>query len=70
MCCFGSIREKNREAIIPPVIQQTVVYLKEKGETNTTAAEIHSADSDTFNPDSIKAKKKNCLALLMALTLE
>ncbi|XP_018556050.1 rho GTPase-activating protein 8 [Lates calcarifer] len=25
------IREKNREAIIPPVIQQTVVYLKEKG---------------------------------------
>uniref|UniRef100_A0A3Q0RMZ0 Rho GTPase activating protein 8 n=1 Tax=Amphilophus citrinellus TaxID=61819 RepID=A0A3Q0RMZ0_AMPCI len=29
------IREKNREAIIPPVIAQTVTYLKDKGEASS-----------------------------------
>ncbi|XP_034719978.1 rho GTPase-activating protein 8-like [Etheostoma cragini] len=30
---FKDIREKNREAMIPPVIAQTVIFLKEKGLT-------------------------------------
>lgn len=29
-----SIRERSRGAVIPPVVEQTVAYLKSKGEPN------------------------------------
>lgn len=35
-----SIREKNREAVIPPVMTQTVTYLKEKGEASSQNSEL------------------------------